>query len=165
MRHQLQNCSSSSLLHELLPTAQTRKTSFRAQLMTELKWHRWTKAFFFFFFFHKEICDLTANKQTYIYHIPKCEATKRHYSQKLITWAQTSLIESTQRKMRSEGICFDSSLLQKLFLSVVEEESLWNPGECLLLFHFNYPFLLKIRRNKKSNISSFQTPIFIGMVR
>lgn len=83
MMHQFQNCSSSFLLHELLPTAQARKTSFRAQLMTELKWHRSTKALFFVcLFFHKEICDLIANKQ--IHHIPKCEATKRHYSQQVI---------------------------------------------------------------------------------
>ena len=45
--------------------------------------------------------------------------------------------------MGSEGICLDSSLLHKLFLNVVEEESLWT------LESDSYCFTLIIRFSSK----------------
>lgn len=124
-----QNCSS-FLLHGLLPPTHAKKTSIRAQRVTELKWHRWTQALFGVFLHGNMWSD---SKQTYIHHIPKREATKRHYSQQVIqkpiTWAQTSLTESIQRQW---GVGESASILhsyRKLFLNVVEEENLWYPGE------------------------------------
>lgn len=115
-----QNCSS-FLLHGLLPPTHAKTTSIRVQRVTELKWN-------YLGCFYMEICDLIPNKQIYIHHIPKREATKRHYSQQVIqkpiTRAQTSLTESIQRQW---GVGESASILhsyRKLFLNVVEEENL-----------------------------------------